>query len=237
MHIAIEEPTTLETFLDGHWYSLPVRPEMKSHRMLWKRAQCLHDFAVYAKSEVWKTGDYMTLWDDSQSKVKFFGRYMGIKFLEILRRTVRPDLEMPDLRAKGAWSPRRTLAMLFPDSEILPQKDDWSAHAVETMNIFAEKAQDLLQSGGVNVTLFQLQVMLCEYREALNSGYYPGASLDEEMEYIDKAEEGFEKDEFLNIWKARADNFPHEYLGEFGGWNGLRPHMYQPFQGVVDGRA
>ena len=75
--------------------------------------------------------------------------------------------------------------------------------------------------------MFQLQVLLCEYREALNSGYYPGASLDEELMYMAKAS-SFDLNPIL---ESRRALFSHEYLGEISGWSGIRKEKFQPFKG------
>lgn len=105
----------LRIWLKEHWDALPVRREMRSHRMLEKRLQCLVDAAHYALSKRWREGDFDALWDDTQRAIKYFGRYMAIKYLELLRRTVRPDVHSYDTRAAHAWSPRACMALLYPE--------------------------------------------------------------------------------------------------------------------------
>lgn len=212
---------TLEAWLRDHWAALPVRPEMRSHRMPVKRARCLADFARYAIQESWHDMTYDELWNDSQQQVKFYGRYMAIKYVEMLRHLLsNPKLQSYDMRARHAWSPRKTLAQLHPDTAwIIGDRSNNSDSAVTLAEAAATATRDALQESGVTVSYFQLQVMLCEYKEYLADGYYPGASHDEEMDFIDQVAEQFDMG---GIWEARKALFPEEQLGEISGWRGLR---------------
>lgn len=227
----------LEKWLREHWAGLPVRAEMRSHRMPEKRAQCLQDFAKFAL--VWEDrrfADFDNLWDVSIAEVKYFGRYMAIKYLEMLRLVADTGFEMPDMRAQGGWSPRRTLGMLWPEEAILSQKGNQSIAAIGATELALLKTQTLLREAGVTVSKFQLQVLLCEYREALNAGYYPGASHDEEMTFINIVEEHFGFEMVRPIYEARKRLFPVQVLGEHGNppWSGVRPEKFLPFK--VEGR-
>lgn len=212
----LDKQDEFSDWLKEHWDALPVRPEMRSHRMLYKRHECLSDFADFAIRKTWEKGDYLEVWNDSIDSVKYYSRYMAIKILEMMRRTVRPDLSMPDLRAKGAWSPRRMLALLFPEEPVLDERENQSKEALQLVNEYAVKAQKRLAENGVLVNLFQLQVMLCETREYLNGGYSAGGSLYEEILYMDIASKKFDQ---TAIYAARKEIFPPEYLGELTGWD------------------
>lgn len=230
----IEKPESFRNWLDEHWEFLPVRPEMRSHRMLDKRHRCLEDFAIYAST--WDRSQmrsYDEVWADSQANVKYFGRYMAIKFLEILRRMDLTDFEMPDLRAKDAWSPRRTLAMLYPEVEVLGIREAQSVEDLHRVDLAALAARTELQARGIGVNLFQLQVLLCEYREALNAGYYPGASHDEELDYIAFVAKRWPEHMHI-ITDARSRVFPKAFLGEAMGWDGIRRDQYVQFK--LEGR-
>lgn len=219
------EQERLYTWLDQHWDNLPVRPEMRNHRMIEKRWTCLMDFARYAHSERWKTGTYQEVWDDSVAQVKYYGRYMAIKVLEMLRMSVRPDLVLSDLRAKNAWSPRIALGLLFPDeADIIADRNanSWS-EVLLAEEIANEAIEELDACYGIRLSHFQLQVLLCEFRELLVGGFYPGAGHDEEMEYIKIAERSFD---MSAVWEARSEIFPHKYLGEKNDWFGLRKEKF-----------
>lgn len=227
----------LNGWLVQNWAGLPVRPEMRSHRMVEKRQRCIEDFAAYARLANWNdprsgTELYEFLWNDSQARVKYFGRYMAIKYLELLRVLVRPDLRMPDMRARGAWSPRRTLSWLWPEYPQVGDKDDNTKTTLDEVDHLAEATLDRLAVRGVKLNYFQLQVLLCEYREALAGGFYPGGSHDEELGFIRRVGAHFGPDAVQPIYDARARIFPRELLGEHNDWTDLRKDKFQAYKEV-----
>lgn len=229
----LDQGPELHIWLDENWSYLPVRPEMKSHRMVEKRARCLLDFARLAfnfERVRWSElpfGEmlqYDSLWNWSIDNVKFFGRYMAIKFLEQLRQIGVQNTELKDLRGKNAWSPRRALAMIWPDEPGLTDEHDKSLEAVTLVEDYADRTRkELAEEFGVECSFFQLQVMLCEYREACVGGYYPGASLDEELDYMRLTAEKFDLGE---VYEVRSRLFSWKYLGERNNWRGTRREQF-----------
>lgn len=220
-------------WLNNFWLNLPVRPEMRSHRMVEKRATCLWDFANFALGQSWRNWtNYHDMWEGTIQNIRYYNRYMAIKMGEMLRRLVIPHIVLRDMRAKGAWSPRRTLGMLWPEHTYrLNDRDNNDSETIELVeNIAARTRNRLMTDYNISVSFFQLQVLLCEFREATVGGYYPGASHDEEMDYMDKAGYSFD---MTPIYDARAKLFPHEYLGEKNNWHGLRKEKFQVFKGSV----
>lgn len=215
----------LQKWLWEHWHALPVRPEMRSHRMPEKRAKCLHDFARYSLLMENRIGDlsYEDVWSDSQANVKYFGRYMAIKYLEILRTMGLNDrFVLGDIRANDAWGPRLTLALLVPEfGEIVGNRYNNTQEALRLTDASANQVVTRMAKEGITVSYFQLQVLLCEYREMRAGGFYPGAGHDEELEYIDKVGDAFPADAQA-VLDARRRIFPDHYLGEIGGWEGIR---------------
>jgi hypothetical protein len=232
------EGGNLEKWLRDHWQYLPVRPEMRSHRMPEKRAKCLQDWAKYALE--WTpertNKSYEEVWKDTEYSVKYFGRYMNIKFLEMLRVILpAPHLDMPDMRAKGSWSPRKALFMLWPDVTLLGVREDESKIALQIVDDTAHTTRQVLSEKNIiEVNMFQLQVLLCEYKEALAGGFYPGGTHDEELAYIEMVEPRFAT-LMDDVLEARRNIFPHHLLGELGGWKGLRQDKFQVFKGAKSG--
>jgi hypothetical protein len=214
----------LEEWLAEHWDALPVRNEMRSHRMIEKRARCLADFAQYAVGETWRVGDYDEVWDDSIGSVKYFGRYVAIKYMEFLRRMVRPELILTDVRiASGAWSVREGLAKLFPSHEaILANRSDNSHKAIDLAEACANELIIECVKRDLILSHFDTQVLLCEFKQWQRGTFYPGASHDEEMEFAKRVEADFSIPEF---WEIRRTIFPTTVLGEIGGWHGQRKGM------------
>jgi hypothetical protein len=224
----VRDPTPLFEWLQYNWAALPVRPEMRSHRMVAKRHLCLLNFAEYALSESWRTGSYNVIWEDSISEVKFYSRYMAIKYLELLRRIARPDMVLSDMRAKNAWSPRIALGLLWPEvANIIGDKQNNTPNAIALAEECATRTIKRLEEREITISYFQLQVMLCEYREALVGGFYDGGGHDEEMDYIKIAESKFD---MTHVWETRKRIFKHEYLGELNGWFGIRKERYQEWK-------
>lgn len=215
----------LYTWLSENWDYLPVRPEMRGHRIVEQRAKCLTDFAHYAIGGSWATGNYNVVWDDSIRKVKHYGRYMAIKYLEMLRRSgIREDIMMHDMRAEGAWSPRITLGYLFPEhAHIISDRNNNTPEAIKLAEQCALTAVRKTTANGVPLNFFQLQVLLCEFKEMLAGGFYPGAGHDEEMDYIKQSSLKFDN---TPIYEARKRVFNEKYLGELNGWHGIRKEQY-----------
>lgn len=232
------EPYTQERlydWLNRNWDLLPVRPEMRSHRMIEKRWRCLVDFAHYAMSHRWQNGTYEEVWADSISQVKYYSRYMAIKYLELLRMTVRPDLQLRDLRARNAWSPRIGLALMFPGKigRIVGDRDDNSDYAIELAEECAlEVLEELKDVYGIEISHFQLQVLLCNFREMLVGGFYPRAGHDEEMDYLKLADD---LESTKDVWTMRSHLFPRHLLGEHGGWHGIQKSEYQRWKKFGEG--
>lgn len=204
----VDSEDKVEEWLRQHWDALPVRNEMRSHRMPTKRAICLRDFARYALDETWRIGDYDEVWADSIGSVKYFGRYVAIKYMEFLRRMVRPDLILTDVRiASGAWSVREGLANLYPDeADVLANRDDNSYSVIQ---LAERRANDLLfrlqREHDLTLSHFDVQVLLCEHKQHLRGTFFPGKSHIEEAEFAERVETQFSIPEF---WEARRILFP-----------------------------
>lgn len=223
-----KDPSRLFSWLQDNWTALPVRPEMRSHRMVAKRHQCLHDFAVYSLGESWKTGSYEYTWAESIDSVKYYSRYMAIKYLELLHRIARPDMILHDMRAKNAWSPRIAIGLLWPEvADVVADKNNNTKEAIELAEKYATKTIQRLAEQDVLISYFQLQVLSCNYREALVGGFYDGCGHDEEMDYIKVAETKFD---MQHVWDTRKRIFKPQYLGELNGWFGLKKERFQEWR-------
>lgn len=165
---------------------------------------------------------YEIVWD-RVNKIPTVGRYAAIKLVEYLRRFHLLPVSTPDIRPKDAWSPRHTLGYIFPDRG-LGNRDN-SPAALNLAHASCVDAIDLLKSEfNVEIDMFQLQVLLCEYRESWEKKkQYPGRSLDSELGYARQAKAHWANQ--TDIWRAREKLFPHHHLGELRGWEGPRAEM------------
>jgi len=158
-------------------------------------------------------------------KLPRVGRYTAIKLIEYMRRFMALPVATPDIRPKDAWSPRHTLGYIFPGRG-LGNRDN-SPAALKMATQTCDDAIRLLEDEyDVKIDMFQLQVMLCEYRESWESKrQYPGRSIDSELKYAYRAE--VEWGHTSKIWAARTALFPKQHLGELRGWDGPRKPVAQ----------
>lgn len=217
------------SWLKDNWKYLPVRPERKSVYVLENRVKCLTDFAEYSITRAaldFESVSYEEIWEDSISHIRYYNRYMAIKYIEMVRRAIAPHLTMPDIRPKGAWSPRMMLGVLFPEYYDVMTSNKETPEIFELSNQLAWRAIKLVKDRrNVDVDLFEIQVLLCEYREAVNGGFYAGGTHDEEMRYIRKATINDMHSEFKSIWEVRSQLFDHRLLGELNSWNDIRSDL------------
>lgn len=234
--MVIRAPNKLRQWLKKHWKALPLRREMRSHQMLEKRTDCLVSFAQYTISGQWRDGDYEDVWDSSINSCRYYGRYMALKYLELLRLSVRPELETPDLRAKHAWSPRITLGLLqyAKDKELARRLADRHDNSPDTIEIVEKNAARLhrrLIDRGIKLNMFQLQVLLCNYKQAITGRFYPGMGLDEERMYAEIAGKHFD---IKPIYRLRRRLYDREHLGELNGWEGIRQDQLNHWRSLGD---
>lgn len=153
-----------------------------------------------------------------------YGRYFKTKLYEVLRRTTiainHPTglPEMEDIVPRGGAHPRKALIHFYPGHKYKSDaKDD-----LEEANSLAGELKDRLQAAGVEgVDWFVLEVLLCNYRQAVNGGQYPGRAHDSELGHctvVGKRFPGAGK-----VLRNRSELFKPEYLGEVGKkWPGRR---------------
>jgi len=227
-----KEPRRMLPWLKKNWPGIVTRferrcvrrPEWMAEFLLgyaqW--AGTLHtDLSLKAYDDLTPEERYLKLWDSCQT-VPRLGRYVALKLLEYYGKHCGIDLRAPDIRPKGGWSPRETLATLFHEQhEIILSGDKPENHSVIN-TVCREAIKRLDTEYGLTVDHFQLQVFLCEYRESYEGRrQYPGRSHDSELGYGRKAA-ALWNNTSTDLWKARTALFPKAHLGELNGWNGPR---------------
>jgi len=169
-------------------------------------------------------GAYEHLWE-RLGDIKYLGRYVRFKLLEYWRRYAELPLTMPDIRPRGGWSPRETLAMLYPQAEGYLNAAKDAPETLAVVNAIAENArQQLGKRLDQEMDLYRLEVLLCDYRQAYEDmRQYPGRSQDSELDYLRKIQPYWGN--AGNMLEARAEIFPHRVLGELNGWDGVRKEL------------
>jgi hypothetical protein len=225
-------PKPLEAWLTKNWKGIITRTERRCVRTPKKMTECLVSFTSWVDNEfpaLYKqlsgggesVENYDTAWE-SVEKIKFFGRYINIRFIEGLRRYCGVPALLYDIRSVGGWSPKRALCYLYPKETTMLLKDDKASN-----DLTNELAIDLMyrvQADLPKVDEYILAAMLCEYKACFeNYKQYPGWTIDQEPLLYDKVFDYWGDDvDRKMLWRARKALFPPEVLGEISGWNGTR---------------
>ena len=131
---------------------------------------------------------------------------------------------IPDIRAKGGWSPREGLILLHPEEADLIRSNDILA-VEELAGLTFKELNQHLAIRATKIDRYEFQVFLCDYKQvAVTQRQYPGRSLDSELKYFHLAQR---YNEFNGeaMMAARGRLFPSWALGEVQGWNGVREEL------------
>jgi len=146
-----------------------------------------------------------------------FGRFFGIKLYEALERTMGlPHFD--DVRPKnGHWS-RRTLQLFEPTHDPFSNKRADQDEA----NEIAWQVRAAAYGRGVDLSYFEVESMLCNYRQALNGEKYPGGDVDGDLGYVRQGQLLNPGLEFRTL-HHRKEIVPVWARGEARDWDGKRP--------------
>lgn len=221
-HAYLKDPDAFRRWLEAHWKGFRLRRERRTVKSPWKLStyfrgyeQTLRDFDKLCRM------DMEQAWSFALS-LPHVGRYAATKLMECWYRLGYVP-ELTDIRAKGGWSPRKTLAMLYPEYQ-MNELDD-SPQLVALAERLATEHLAKLRAAGHQISMFEMEVMLCEYKESIGTlRQYPGRSLDSELTYENAISPywGTTSTEHLRI---RSILHPHWSLGELNGWMGVRKEL------------
>lgn len=227
-------PEKLEAWLTKHWKGVVTRTERRCVRTPKKMRECLWSYIQWVDNEYpklkelakrekdnYSTENYDTVWE-SVAGVKFFGRYIAIRYIEGLRRYFGVPALLYDIRSVGGWSPKRALSYLYPQHTAALLRDDKESNDLTNDLAYALLAR--VQKKLPKVNEYVIAAMLCEYKGAFENWHqYPGHTIDQEPDLHAKvaAYWGNEIESKL-IWSTRKALFPAEVLGELSGWSSYR---------------
>lgn len=213
-------------WLVENWWKLAVRRERRTVNSPTKMHRCC---AAFFEQEVPgelealpSSAGFEGLWGFATS-LPHVGRYAATKLTEAWYRLGETPHECPDIRAAGGWSPRSTLLLLFGEGD---PRDDSPQAVRQAESLAAELRRELGQQRSVHLSPFQLEVLLCEYKEsAVTRRQYPGRSLDSELGYERAIREQWPGGGPSLHMAARRALAPSWALGEAQGWAGVRPEL------------
>lgn len=214
-----------------YWKGLPMRKERRPVRSPEKLHAHLESMSAWlAKNEpIVRSASYEELWKLVDEDLYGVGRYIGMRFLEALRLHAGAEARMPDIRPRGGWGSRLTVSFFYPEHDAALNGNDSKAN-LELANALGFEIQDRLEDEGIVLDQYTVETLLCNYRQAITKGKYPGAPHDTDLEYLAKAK-AFWGDRFdvAPTYRARAEMFPHRALGELSGWSGSRKELGETF--------
>lgn len=227
---ALSDPRGLESWIHQNWSNIHTRTERRCVRTPAKFSECLLGYARWAERDFAAVlgGQYNSnaeaydaLWG-SISSVKYLGRYINIRILELLHRYAGVEAHLYDIRSIGGWSPKKMLAFLYPEHSAALLSS--GVEGDKLADHLATEALHYYQRQGLDVDFYVFAAMLCEYREAYEDRHqYPARTHDQEIEYFHKKGRVWEEKGFcFQMFNARREIFPHECLGELQGWSGIR---------------
>jgi hypothetical protein len=168
---------------------------------------------------------YDAVWDAANA-VPRLGRYVAIKLLEYLRLVDVLDAPLYDLRARDGYSPRGMLALLWPEKpELAIKRNDGLLLSIAEHYGTLTRVR-MQQDYNLNLSMFEVQVLLCQFKQAHRGKQHPGRSTDSQLGLMRRVEAEWPGEE-TDFWRARAVLFPPETLGEIQGWDGRRKALEQ----------
>jgi hypothetical protein len=228
---ARKKPKAFAGWISDNWKGIITRTERRCVRTPSKMAECLlscadwidNEFEKLPKIQATDAHDYYNKVYDSVMGIRYFGRYISIRFVEGLRRFCDIPAMLYDVRSVGGWSPKRCLMYLYPDYMDTLRVDDAEGNA--TTDALVEDLLEAVKAEVPAVDSYVLAAMLCEYKGAFeNRHQYVGWTLDQEPLLYDKTIAYWKDDmDTEMLWKARKDIFPWQVLGEIDKrWWGTR---------------
>lgn len=225
--VLVNDASEIEEWLTAHWDGIETRRERRSVRTPRQLARFLKEYAGWCADRaglgelMWAESpevNYERLFRDAQG-VYSLGRYVALKLMEFLRRYADAPISQPDLRLLGGWSPMEGLALIFPEHADLLELGDRSAPLGEDLGF-----QLMKQAFQMNVKLdnYEMQVLLCDFKQMVNGRQYPGRSQDSELDYEAKIAPHWGGSLSPSMRSYRKELFPEWALGELHGWSGVR---------------
>lgn len=230
---------TLETWIISNKPGIKMRKERKAVYVPKNLATCMISYASYLPkilSRKWFVDDsivpaerYQLAFDDVCKEVKFMGRYITIRWLEVIRRLYhKPELMMPDLRSRDGDHPRKAMALMYPEYEPELMGGNSNQEIAISDHVSQLLLEDLHTDYNITTDFYTIQSLLCEYKQScLGKRQYPGKSVDTALVYWNKVFNywGDEAKADSIMWDVRKKLFLTEFLGEEQGWDGVRAEL------------
>jgi len=228
------DPLEWVPWLEQHGTIIPIRKERRPVKGAWGRfSVCAASYVDWCNDEYPKVAGlpYADVYDSLTKHVKYVGRYAAMKLLETLVQADLIAYGQDTMVPRDAKFPRRTMALLMPDlTPILVDKGH--SHDGEIDALCARIKDGIESRIEMPVSWFQIETMLCIYRQSLK-GKYPMGRHDSELGHWHSTMQkvGPQMEAELNLQfpfsQLRRNIYELKYLGEWNEppWFGIRPEL------------
>lgn len=165
-----------------------------------------------------------------------FGRFSAFLFLEMFVNLIGAEIENTTIDWKHGNTATSGLLNIFGYDKAANAFDKTGQLAIpaEKMDEYLETLIHMIEKAGGSKNVTEIETSLCAYRKFYKGSRYNGYYLDRMLEEINtmKNDYPFIIKEVLDI---RRKKFDTKYLGEIGGWSGIRPSMKKLYKetGVI----
>lgn len=165
------------------------------------------------------------------SSWEMFGRFSAFLFLETFVELTGIEAENATIVWKDGNTATSGLLNVYGYDK---QADDFDKS--RRLSLSSEKMNDMLKtllrfisSSGGDANVTKVETSLCAYRKFYKGSRYNGYYLDRMLEEIILLKDSHPEisNELLEI---RRKNFNWKYLGEIGGWNGIRRELKKAYK-------
>lgn len=212
---------------EEHWAGICLRKERKAVFRKPFFAESLASYLTFADNLSWPES-YQDAAHEFETGCRYMGRYIAIRWLEVIRRAFNTDWVMPDIHSDGGQHPRKALALIYPEDAGALLGGNTSRDLRVSDQAADRCLLELNLEYGVETDYYTLQSLLCEYKQSiLGRKQYPGKSIDTEMDYFRKVYSywGSEREKESTFYSVREACFPRWSLGEVAGWTGVRKEL------------
>lgn len=221
----LKDPSKLKKFIVDNWEFLPIRKERRVNGTgPEKLAEIIYEYGKWLDAGGVDALEGLS-YEETFKAVNppHHGRYFKTKIYEVLRLTLDKMggfslPEMEDIVPKGGAHPRKAFLNFFATHS---HKSDKSEDLSEA-NRYASELKSHLFTKGLSVGWFTLEVLLCNYRQAVAGGQYPGRAHDSELGHCKTVAKKFNVSA-RRVLECRSEMFEPKFLGEVDDkWEGRR---------------
>ncbi len=161
------------------------------------------------------------------SKLFYFGRYSLFLYLEAMNQLTEIPIAPSFLDFKNAVSCRNGMCYVLGLDEWITRKDkiiNLKPNQFDYMQGMLKNLKDeIVKEYGKNHNYWNIETSLCAYKKLFWKTRYLGYYIDRLMVEIKKMESNVSDGvDWSVLWDFRKEHFEHRWLGELGGWSGIR---------------